>query len=91
MYIYIVEYFCAKHLCDYNTIVHLAGGGVEPLTTPSQHRDADDGKTSRPAFVWAALSADPLSIIYFVTEVVRMGCAFKVLTMELSLPGQMSW
>ncbi len=84
MYFCIVEYFRAKYLCDYNTIVHLAGGGVEPLTTLSQHCDAVDGKTSQPAFVWAALSADPLSIIYFVTEVVRMGCAFKALMMELS-------
>lgn len=91
MYLCIVEYFRAKHLCDYNMIVHLSGGGLELLTTLSQHRDALDGKMSRPAFVWAALSAYPLSIIYFVTEVVRMGCAFKVLTMELSLPGQMSW
>lgn len=50
-----VEYFRAKHLCDYNMIVHSAAGGVEALTTVCQHRDAVDGKTSRPAFVWAAL------------------------------------
>lgn len=65
MYFCIVEYFCAKHLCDYNMIVHLAAGGVEMLTTVSQHRDAVDEKTSRPAFVWAALCSSTQHHLFY--------------------------
>lgn len=75
-----MKYFRAKRLCDYNTIVLLAAGGVESGTTLSQHRDAVDETKHPTCFcVGSSFSVDPLSVIYFVPEVVGMGCAFKAL------------